>query len=418
MIYSIKVMYQSEREIIVMKKLRKLDYCNWIFFGVIWILYTLVMFILIYRQSVSYGGRYVSDIHPYIQHMQGIETNYEFPYPIMFLLGKLFGLFLEPNLAMTCSISLLNGLTAPVLKYYVDKYIEKIGHWNFKKAIFSTVLMFSMLFVSMLFTDFSFNSVGTRYIGVFSPNPFHNATYLATRPFTIICFFMFTELLETYESECNIKQYIVFSVAMLLTTMTKPSFIYGFLIVVAIILLVNMFKKKMSNYRQTLRFAICVIPTAIALLYQFKGLFTGTNSQGEQAGMGVEFLKAWNLLDRPIGEALLLGLAFPIIVLIFNIINLKKEKEYQLSLYVLLINLIMLMFLYEKGFRINHLNFSWGYMHAMFFSYVMSVLLLLKNTLKKTQPIFLLIIQWVVYLMHLVCGLLYFKEVLLGWSYL
>lgn len=397
-----------------MKKLTKTDKWNWLLFLLPWALYTLVTLVLFHRQTVFYNGDYNSDMLPYVRHMQGIDTGYEFPYPIMFWLGKFFWLFVNPRMAMAFSVTALNALTVPFLKYYVDRYIRRFREWNMKTAVFSTVLTFTMLFVSMLFLDFGPDSIGWRYRGVFSPNPFHNATYLATRPFTVVCFFMLVDLLETYETEIDKKKYIIFSVFLLLTTMTKPSFVYGFIIMTAVILLYRTCQKKFRNFKETMLLAVCAVPSLIALLYQFGGLFTGTNSMGEEAGIGIAFLDAWNLLGKPVGEAILLGLAFPLVVLLLNLKNLKKENDYRLSVQMLFVNLLMVLFLCEKGYRMKHVNFAWGYMHGMFFSYILSVLLLFKNTCQKKQPLPLLILQWGMYLWHLVCGVVYFSGVMSG----
>lgn len=397
-----------------MKKLSKTDRWNWLIFLLPWVVYTLMTLILFHRQTVGYAGKYNSDIFPYIRHMQGINTGYEFPYPIMFWVGEFFGLFLNPSMAMAFAVTALNALTVPILKYYVDKYIKKFGKWNMKTAMFSTILTFTMLFVSMLFFDFSPESIGHRYSGVFTPNPFHNATYLATRPFSVVCFFMFADLLETYEEKVDKKKYIIFSIFLLLTTMTKPSFVYGFIIMAAVILLYRTCKKKFKNFIETMLVAACAIPSFIALLYQFFCLFTGTNSQGEETGIGFGFLDAWSAMEKPVGEAILLGLAFPLVVLLCNLKNLKKENEYRLSVQMLLVNLLMVMFLYEKGYRMEHVNFAWGYMHGMFFAYSLSVLLLFKNTCQKKQSVPLLILQWGGYLWHLVCGIVYFADIMAG----
>lgn len=397
-----------------MNRISRTDKWNWLIFLLPWAAYTVITLILFHRQTVFYGGNYNSDIYPYVLHMQGIDTGYEFPYPIMFWLGKFFWIFLNPKMAMAFAVTVLNALTVPFLKYYVDRYIRRFRQWNLKTATFATFLTFTMLFVSMLFLDLSPESIGERYKGVFSPNPFHNATYLATRPFTVICFFMLADLLESYERKADKKKYLIFSVFLLLTTMTKPSFVYGFIIMTAIILLYRTCQKRFQNFKETMLLAACALPALLALLYQFKDLFTGTNSQGEAMGIGIGFLEAWKLLNQPIGEALLLGLAFPLVVLLCNLKSLKEDKEYRLSVQMLLVNLLMVMFLYEKGYRMKHVNFAWGYMHGMFFSYVMSVLLLFKNTCKKKQPIPVLILQWGMYLWHLVCGIVYFAGVMAG----
>lgn len=51
-----------------------------ILFGVLVILYSCLMFVMFYRQTIEYQGNYYSDMKAYIQETQGLESGYEFPY--------------------------------------------------------------------------------------------------------------------------------------------------------------------------------------------------------------------------------------------------------------------------------------------------------------------------------------------------
>ena len=385
-----------------------------IVFIILWGGYLALTLLLFHRQTVHYGGNYDSDIGPYVFYMQGINVGYEYPYPVMFWLGRFFMIFVEPRMAMAFSVTALNGLTVPILKYYISKYVQKDGAWTIGKDIFSTALTFSMLFVSMLFMDLSEESIGWRYRGVFSPNPYHNATYLVARPFAIVCFFMFADLLKTYEREINWKKNLLFAAFLLLCTMTKPSFMLGFVVMAALILFYRTCRCRFGNFAKTMCLALCALPTFFMLLYQFGGVFTGKNSMGEEAGIGFGFLEAWITQEKPVGEALILGLALPVVVLLFNWKNIKEDGAYRLSWQYLLVNLAMLVLLYEKGYRKEHVNFAWGYMYAMFFSYLMSALVIWKSACKKTTPVWATILQAGMYVWHLVCGIVYFSNVMSG----
>lgn len=389
-----------------------------IFFLLLWGGYLALTLLLFHRQTVYYGGGYASDIGPYVSYMQGIDVGYEYPYPIMFWVGRFFMLFVEPRMALAFAVTFLNGLTVPILKYYIGKYMQNDGGWTAKKAVFSTALTFSMLFVSMLFMDLSGESIGWRYRGVFSPNPYHNATYLVARPFSIVCFFMFADLLHTYEKEVNRKKYLLFALFLLLSTMTKPSFMLGFVVTAALLLFYRTCRCRFRNFAKTMCLAACALPAILGLLYQFGGVFTGKNSMGEEAGIGFGFLEAWSMQEKPVGEALLLGLALPVVVLLFNWKSLKEDGAYRLSWQYLVVNLAMLLFLYEKGYRKGHVNFAWGYMYAMFFSYLMSALVIWRSACKKAKPVWAIVLQAGVYVWHLVCGIVYFSNVMSGGMFL
>ena len=79
-------------------------------------------------------------------------------------------------------------------------------------------------------------------MGIYTPNPFWNATYLATRPFAIICFFETVKVLSEYQRDFQWKNCTLFAVSLLLTTMTKPSFTMVVVPLIGLILLVQLFQ--------------------------------------------------------------------------------------------------------------------------------------------------------------------------------
>lgn len=385
-----------------------------ILFVLLWAMYMALMLLLFHRQSVHYAGNYESDISPYILYMQGIYVGYEYPYPIMFWLGKLFNFFLNPEMSMAFSITLLNGLTPIFLKYYIDKYLKKEEVLDAKRAVLSSILVFLLLFVSMLFWE---DGVSYRYKGVFTPNPFHNATYLAARGFAILSFFLFVEICENVQKEIDRKKYIFFGISLLLTTMTKPSFTLGFVAMAGVVLLYKIIKLRMFEWKKILALFACFLPTFIDLLYQYKDVFIGTNGLGEETGIGIGMLLAWHTASDNVLVAILLGLAFPMLVLVCNLKLLKRDSTVSLSWAYMLVNMVLMILLYEKGYRIGHMNFSWGYMYGMFFVYVSSALILFKNTIKRRQNIGLLAIQWLFFVGHLICGLMYFSGIMNGGTF-
>ena len=81
---------------------------------------------LVYAQALYAGkeGGYFSDIYAYMQEMQGIDSGYSFPYPIFFLTGRFFDLFLPIEMAVTLAEVLFNSLAILITKYYLEKYIS------------------------------------------------------------------------------------------------------------------------------------------------------------------------------------------------------------------------------------------------------------------------------------------------------
>lgn len=353
-----------------------------------------------------------SDMLAYLLTIQGVESGYSFPYPIMFLIAKVFYAFTPVEVALSFTVALLNGATFLLIYYYMNQYVPNTKHAWGKVFLSCLVLFYAMLFIP----QHALPGVPFRYVGVFSPNPFHNATYLAARPFSVLSFFTFVALYEDYKERFDLKKGCAFAISLLLSTMTKPSFTIVFCGAVGLRLLFDLCKSRFCIWKRSFFVGAMFIPTFLDLLYQYSGVFTGIDSTGEEAGIGIGFLTAWGEICTNVPLAIILPIAFPIVVLLFHATDIKSNKLYRLAWEVYGMGLLMFMVLYEKGFRIYHMNFSWGYMIGMFLLVVVSVMLLLKDTYQHKIGIRLLI-QWGIFMLHLACGILYFISILRGESY-
>lgn len=404
-----------------------------ILFILLTIFYSFIMFVLFYRQCVEYQGMYLSDMKAYILEAQGLDSGYSFPYPLMFWVAKLFMLFCKPPIAMACAVTLLNSLSLMILKYYMDIYVKDILKkqqkiWNGAWDMLVSLLALSLLFVSMLYAPRGHGFFGFDYVyrcsGSYTPNPYWNATYLATRPFSIVSFFSGIHLLSVYEKQTSMKElrqtvgkdYLIFAVSLFLTTITKPSYTLVAVAAFAVLMLYRFIKSKFKNFKQSIWFGCMFLPTGAALLYQYSGVFTGTNALGEETGIGIEIAKAWGLYSFNIPLSIFMAAAFPLGVLLINLPRLKDTAWFRHGWQIWLSGFLMFLFLYEKGFRLSHVNFSWGYMHGLFFIFLVSVLMLLQNTIEKKGKIRILIVTagWLGYIWHLGCGLVYFAYIYSG----
>lgn len=389
-------------------------------FTILLIVYTGVMYTLFHRQVFGNPNSYHSDMKAYILEMQGLDSGYSFPYPLFFQLGALFHLLIEsPEIAIAAALTLLNSLSPLILKYYITKDVESgvrevSARRKLALHIGISLAVFSIFFVSMLFPPEGIYLPGIRnnYVGVFSPNPFHNATYMATRPFAITVFFMLPKLLKEYERDLNWKDAILFALFLLLTTITKPSFTFVLVPTAGIIMAYRLLKGRFRGIIPALKLGACFLPTFAALIYQFFGVFH-TGSEGE-TGIGFGLATAWKLHCDNIVLAIAIALGFPILVLLLNYKELKRDALYLFSWQLLLVSLFEVLFLFEKGFRLPDMNFSWGYMHGLFFAFVGSLMVLIKSTVNGKQHKLFLAGQWLAYFWHFSCGIWYFAGIFRG----
>ena len=374
--------------------------------------YTVLMYRLFYRQAVHCATRelYFSDIKAYLETILGVECDYDFPYPVFFWLAKFFLLFTNVAVAASLAATLLNSLGVILLFYYVRKYLEEYGEGAEKGRVWAALATYSIFFISMLYWPGRprFLGITNSYLGVFTPNPYHNLTYMATRPFATAAFFLFVRILDYYEERTDRKEYFLFGLSLLLTTMTKPSYTLVLVSTAGLVMLYRLFRGRWKNFKRSFYLGLAFVPTFIDLLYQFGGVFGGSSKAGEAGGIGFGIGSVWKLYTNNIPLAIVLALGFPLAVLAFHGKALRENTLYRFSWAQLIVSAMEWFLLYENGRRFSDANFSWGYMHGIFFVFVTSVLVLAQDMIKKRAEKWAVSIQWLLFGLHLACGIGYF----------
>lgn len=433
-----------------------------------------VTLVLFHRQTLGSPEQYHSDMKAYILEMQGLDSGYSFPYPVFFRLSAFLNLFTTPEFAVALATMLLNSLAIVVTRLAfgyltleeLEAAIERrrkclIGAGKrcmlqkWMAGVGLSILSVSLFFISMLYPPSGIYLPGIKfkYLGVFTANPFHNATYMAARPFAILAFLWYAKLMPVYEKgvcrsktrlsgkseaameavdggKASLRDYVLFSLFLLLATMTKPSFTIVLVGAAGLIMLYRLLRSKFRNFVPTIQLGLCFIPTFIDLLYQFKGVFVP--EEGAEGGIGFCFGEVWGYYCSNIPLAVCLAIGFPILVLLLNYKEFKRDSLYRFSWQIYFMSFAMAFLLYEKGFRKPDFNFSWGYMYGIFFCHMGALLVLLKATAaalpacvktdgKAGRKMHLrgaaVALQWLAYLCHVVCGILYFRVFMSGGMY-
>ena len=209
---------------------------------------------------------------------------------------------------------------------------------------------------------------------------------------------------------------IVFSVSLLLTTITKPSFTFVFLSAAGLCMASKVIIKKFKNIKQTLIFAICFVPTFVALIFQYSNVFGGSSIY-EDHGLGFCFFDVWKIHSDHILAAIFYANAFSLICLFIFLKDIKSDLSYRFIIFMFVISVLEAGILYEDGPRYGDFNFSWGYMHGIFFFEMISMIKLITATVKKERKLYVIIPAWCIFMIHLVCGILYFKGIYYGRDY-
>jgi len=321
----------------------------------------------------------------YVNKVAGIAGNYEFPYPILFWTARLSAWLIGAKAAMAVTTALFNLAAVIITKYYMNREIRKSSHYetlSHKKQVMTdivvTLLVFALFLLSNLYspknTAFFGFDYAYRCMGIYTPNPFW----------------------------------------------TKPSFTMVVVPLIGLILLVQLIVSRGESFRNAFRLCVTMIPTGIALLYQFSGIFTGTNAMGEETGIAIGFAKVWSNYSKSIPLSIVMGMALPIGVLCLNLLfdlkSIKQNRYYWFAWLSYLTATLMFLVFYEKGFRMMHANFSWGYMHGMFFVFLMTLIVMMKNIREwwKSWKVIFVVGELAVLLYHLVCGVNFLMYAVMG----
>lgn len=402
--------------------------------------YTAVTLYLFINQCYQVPD-FVSDMPDYVNKVAGIKGDYEFPYPLFFTLAKLFSVFSDAPMGTAVATAFLNLLGICCAKYYMDRAAFEWIEWNTRDNVCGnavpdknrsltgltvTFMVFALFLLGNLYspknTAFFGFDYAYRCMGIYTPNPIWNATYMATRPFSIVCFFESCRMVGLIQKRADgqrqpdfisgikgfeWKKSIPFATSLFLTTITKPSYTMVVVPALGLVLLIQLMRTKFKSFSGAFALCLTMIPTGLALLYQFFGVFTGTNVKGEETGIGFAFARVWSNYSTNIPLSIIMGMALPIGVLVLNFRELKKNAYYRFAWLNWLVAAAMFLCLYEKGFRMLHANFSWGYMHGMFFVFMITLILVIKNTLQwlKSYRVIFVLAEWAVLFYHLVCGI-------------
>lgn len=460
---------------------------DWLVFAVLLGAASAVTFLLFRRQTLGNSEWYPSDMEAYVLEMQGLESKYSFPYPVFFKFAALLHLFMGPELAVALATMLLNSLGMVLTKLAFNRIALRQLQSAFRRqgqskgnggdgagqpggrslswlaGILISLTAVSLFFISMLYLPDGHYLPGIRfrYVGVFTANPFHNATYMAARPFTILAFLWYVKLLPSYEKGLGrhgsgpaLIDYVLFSVFLLIATMTKPSFTLVMVSAAGLLMLYRLFRAGFANFVPTVQLGLCFLPTFLDLLYQYKGVFVP--GDGGEGGVGFCFGEIWAAYCDNVPLAVCLAAGFPLLVLALNRREWKKNTLFRFSWLLYLVGFAEAFLLYEKGFRKWDFNFSWGYMCGIFFCHFGALALLLQVTaarigrrppeggfraeqgrsgasgpdrkLPDAGPAgeagrcgrwraVLLVLQWLAYLWHILCGVAYFRDLLGGATY-
>ena len=383
-------------------------------FASLLVIYMAAAAALFYLEAIAYNGVYPSDVMMYLDWARGLPTLYIFPYPVFFWVIKFFYLFMPIEPAETVALTLFCGAFATVMWLYIRKSLDGAGLGRLSCGNTAALAAFALLYVGAIpVTD-----QGFHYVGMFPPNEWHNATYMAARVFFLLAFITSAVGLRKlrYDNEVKLRDWLQTAAFALLAVLTKPSFPLALLPTVALVLLVILLIGRFKNFGNVFKFGLAYIPAGIAMLIQFYLNYLSPASTGRiYSYFGV----VWYHFIDSVTLGVLGGMLFPITVLVFNLKKFKVLSAFTFAWLVWLTAFLQAAFLFESGERLTHANLFGAYIGASMMCFIVSIIHLIRETADKTRPrrkyIF---VSWTALAVQFAWGLWYFIFLLQGNKYL
>ena len=199
------------------------------------------------------------------------------------------------------------------------------------------------------------------YYGQGGGNVWHSPTHIAVKGLAIFCFVYIIRLLEEKE-KINKRQYILLSAALLASALAKPSFLQAMIpglgLYFILVLIRDGWKKNIVRF---VTVASAFIPSVCLLAVQFVQNFYSDTMIHEASGIGIEYGKFLHLFSPNLFYSFVMAFGFPLFVMAMDFKRLWKETPVQVAGCYGLCSWLEAAFLYEKGVRWDHGNWTWGY---------------------------------------------------------
>ncbi len=332
-----------------------------------------------------------------------IRSDYYIPHPVFHL--SVYYLSLITNMSIADVAPIIMTMSVLATLFIIQKLISK------KSGPLLLLISISTIFVIAIYFPL-FHS--TMYLGQWSPNIWHSPTMLILKPISLLAFYFFVRSMEVSETK-HVFYLIISSTFLLLSTVTKPSFVIVFL--PAIFLYVLLFKR--GEYRRYPAIILFAIPSIMMLAHQYIETYQSANTASYFHDKIIfTFFGVMKLYSPNIIISTLLVLAFPLAVLIASRSRITRNPYLILCWLTTVIAFLQFAFLAEKE-KFYQGAFAFGYIIALFLLYIWSM----KEFLSWFQPIETNINMKtkrsvaIIYLLHLVSGVYYFYILLKGGGY-
>lgn len=242
---------------------------------------------------------------------------------------------------------------------------------------FSVAVVFSgPIFVPHIHTTF--------YKGTFPIFAWHSPTQQMTTLFGVLATMFLFLMLDEYEEKISLKWWAGSALSFFLCAYSKPSYIIDIVPAVVTVFLIDLLRKSRMTLKK--KFArlfiigLSIVPSGIYMLILNYIIYQRADRRGD----GDILVDTANLTGyEHVIVAICCCIAFPLVVTLFNLGKLVKDKRFQIIVLAAAAGLLQWGLLSESGRRADHGNFSWGTTIGGYMLYLTSMAIVIENIKDK-----------------------------------
>lgn len=375
---------------------------------------------IFFGMALSIEGCYPSDTPAHIQESLSLN-GYGLQHIFYYLVGKVTSF---PMLQLIVAIfeTVLVMATWILSQKYIkdffdlDKYIVL--------AISTGLIFLTSIYIPVIFPDFYKEGLGTQ--------PWHNSTYYGMRLAGVVYFTLLSRVLPRYQKCITKSEWCGITLSLAVSTMFKPNFLLSVCVVLASILIFDLFRERnIQVFKNIVVMGMTIIPSIIVLLIQYIVIYILGNPEGNS---GIEIVWFSDLMWQGGAMHMFIKLfrqfAFMLVVLLFVY---REKKEYvknlntNINMYfsiMLYVSSLMIFSVFkETGTRANDGNFGWAIPTGYYLMYLYivpwfiqkyNVYRVIRKISFKGSNCFFYRIGIILLLAHLVSGICYFTIIARG----
>lgn len=310
-------------------------------------------------------------------------------YPAEFLfdfLTNLGSLFTSKTELMRISAATILAAASTLKFWLVKKIIRQEVSTELSTRLVSTIA--TALIVGFSIPDFySVFVLNKLYVSRFVPLVWHNPTIILAFPFAIWLFWRQAQLLEA-RTKPSVQEVLGIAALVGLNVISKPSFIFVYLPVTAVIVLV----KFGIRSRQLVPLALGFILVGVQYVLIFRwnlGTFDWNLGTGTDVSSSVRLADPFHVLKHFIPAwyipyALVISYAFPIATVLASR-QIFRYFPFVYSAALTLVSLLISSFVIEAGARQFHGNFTWQNIICSFLLQLSCVIFIVRDRLSSRQ---------------------------------